>query len=969
VARARRYQKLKAELASAELNILWRSYERLQAELAPLEQEMKRSADSSLTVRSLLRVEEAQLEELRTIALTSEKELAKIRSALEVCVSEIAALETENATLDTRANAARDTISHAERTRILLEEKQEVLARKRESQESERQKLTEALRAAEIELAAVQKEYQEQEKTLEDVLYRAHHHDKHLTGLRTDVTAKGRHLSEKEAALAGLTGRRETHQQELAQIVEQKKVLEAQAGPVTKQEKELQKTFAKLGQEEEALQQRHETQSESVERAEESLRAMQQAIDLAANQIEMLKTLYERGPRSNPALKFLRQQPVAGLVDLLGDALDVPETYARAFAAILGPAAYYYLVESSEAAFEAIDALQQSGAGQAVFVPIRGLQMLEISQTPLPEGTLGRAIDFLNGRLDDPIACHFLGKVVIVRDWAMACALQAWGRENDLTLVSLDGEWITPQGFVCGGAAAAKVPADFGLKKQISLLKQRLDESRANLTKASHAHEGHLTERTSIEQDLMKVRERIASFEDELTRLRESRLQRCALQEHLDKRQATIETELATLVAAIESANREIEMGSHALSEAQERMDKAVSSGSDLEKEMAAVRRQSALVKEKYHRAERQCDDAKHRLEIAELELQGIVNSSGEIVAELQGSEERAIQASKEEGEIARRKSEVEAKLLEKFRRRDGISSELDRQNAHLDEARGRVREQENKLRTLRTGREEGLEGERKLEREVARLHAERDALVAGARSKYGLDLSSPDFAATHTEIISAEIAEQTVADLAVKIEQLEPVNLLAIEEFEQENARLQTMVANRDDLLRAKTTLEETISRINETAQERFLETFGKVRANFQRLFREFFGTGEADLILSGTDLLEADVTLWANPSGKRLKSLSLMSGGEKAMTAIALLFALYQVKPSPFCILDEVDAPLDDTNIVRFNEMIRRHSEETQFILVTHNKRTMEAADTLWGITMEEDGVSKVVSVRLLA
>jgi chromosome segregation protein len=195
----------------------------------------------------------------------------------------------------------------------------------------------------------------------------------------------------------------------------------------------------------------------------------------------------------------------------------------------------------------------------------------------------------------------------------------------------------------------------------------------------------------------------------------------------------------------------------------------------------------------------------------------------------------------------------------------------------------------------------------------------------------------------------------------------LGPVNLLAIEEFEQENERLQRMVANRDDLLKAKATLEETISRINETAQAQFLETFSKVRANFQRLFREFFGSGEADLILSGTDMLEADVTLWANPSGKRLKSLSLMSGGEKAMTAIALLFALYQVKPSPFCILDEVDAPLDDANIVRFNDMIRFHSEETQFILVTHNKRTMEAADTLWGVTMEEEGVSKVVSVRL--
>jgi len=969
MARARRYQKLKAELASAELGILWRDYKRLQTELAPLEREMKRSADSSLTVRSLLRVEEARLEELRTDALAAEKEVAQIRAALEICVSEIAALETENATLDTRANAARDTISHSERTRILLEEKQEVLARKKESHESERQKLTESLRAAESELATAQKEYQEQEKTLEEILYRARHHDKHLASLRADVTAKGRQLSEKEAALAGLTGRRETHQQDLAQIVEQTKALESQAGQATKRETSLQETFGELRHEEAALQHRHGTQTESIEGAEKSLRALQQAIDLAANQIEMLKTLYERGPRSNPALKFLRQQPVAGLVELLGDALDVPETYSRAFAAILGPAAYYYLVESTEAAFKAIDALRQSGAGQAVFVPIRGLQRPEISQTPLPEGTLGRAIDFLNGRLDDPIACHFLGKVVLVKDWATACALQPWGKENDLTLVSLDGEWITPQGVVCGGAAATKVPADFGLKRQISLLKQRLDESRANLTKASHAHAELLTQRTSIDQELMKIRERIASFENELTHLRESRLQRCALQEHLQNRQATIETELAALIAAIESASGEIQMDSRALAEAQERMDKAVSSGSDLEKEMASVRRQSATVKEKYHRAERQCDDAKHRLEIAELELQGIVNSSGEIVAELQASEQRATQATKEEGEIAHRKSEVESQLLEKFRKRDAVSSDLDRQNTHLDEARGKVREQEDKLRTLRTGREEGLEGERKLEREVARLHAERDALVTGARSKYGLDLSSPDFAATHTEIVSAEVAEQTVTDLAVKIEQLEPVNLLAIEEFEQENARLQTMVANRDDLLKAKATLEETISRINETAQARFLETFGKVRANFQKLFREFFGTGEADLILSGTDLLEADVTLWANPSGKRLKSLSLMSGGEKAMTAIALLFALYQVKPSPFCILDEVDAPLDDANIVRFNEMIRRHSEETQFILVTHNKRTMEAADTLWGVTMEEDGVSKVVSVRLLA
>jgi chromosome segregation protein len=193
-------------------------------------------------------------------------------------------------------------------------------------------------------------------------------------------------------------------------------------------------------------------------------------------------------------------------------------------------------------------------------------------------------------------------------------------------------------------------------------------------------------------------------------------------------------------------------------------------------------------------------------------------------------------------------------------------------------------------------------------------------------------------------------------------------VNLLAVEEYDQENERLELMLKNREDLLKAKAALEETIRKINETAEAKFLHTFEAVRANFQTLFLEFFPAGEADLILSSKDLLEADVTIWANPSGKRLKSLSLMSGGEKTMTAIALLFSLYRVKPSPFCVLDEVDAPLDDTNIDRFTRMLRHHTKDTQFILITHNKRTMEIADNLYGVTMQEEGVSKLVSDRLL-
>ncbi len=261
------------------------------------------------------------------------------------------------------------------------------------------------------------------------------------------------------------------------------------------------------------------------------------------------------------------------------------------------------------------------------------------------------------------------------------------------------------------------------------------------------------------------------------------------------------------------------------------------------------------------------------------------------------------------------------------------------------------------------------MEGERRIELEIARLRGEIDALVNNARTQYSLDVAAPDFAEQHQAELATEASPDTFQELKQKIERLGPINLVAIEEYEQENARLEAMLKQREDLLQAKQTLQETIERINETAQARFLHTFEAVRAHFQRLFQEFFVAGEADLILTGSDLLEADITLWANPSGKRLKSMSLMSGGEKTMTAIALLFALYQVKPSPFCVFDEVDAPLDDANIDRFNRVIRMHSEHTQFILVTHNRRTMEIADNLYGVTMEEEGISKIVSVRLLS
>jgi len=206
------------------------------------------------------------------------------------------------------------------------------------------------------------------------------------------------------------------------------------------------------------------------------------------------------------------------------------------------------------------------------------------------------------------------------------------------------------------------------------------------------------------------------------------------------------------------------------------------------------------------------------------------------------------------------------------------------------------------------------------------------------------------------------------VHELKQRIKGLGPINLLAYSEYEEEKNRFDFLNKQRDDLVASEKYIVMTIEEINATAQTQFMETFQKIRENFIKVFRTLFDPGdEVDLWLEeNSDPLEAKIEIIAKPKGKRPTSIELLSGGEKTLTAIALLFAIYLVKPSPFCILDEIDAPLDDANIDRFTRILQDFSRDTQFIVVTHNKRTMESAETLYGVTMQEEGISKLVSVR---
>ena len=246
------------------------------------------------------------------------------------------------------------------------------------------------------------------------------------------------------------------------------------------------------------------------------------------------------------------------------------------------------------------------------------------------------------------------------------------------------------------------------------------------------------------------------------------------------------------------------------------------------------------------------------------------------------------------------------------------------------------------------------------------RLQADLDHLIAQAREEFGVSPGELPAPAEDTEESLARL-ESEAAELAAAIERIGPVNVLAYEEHREEAARLTFLTTQRDDLLRSVAELQDSIRKINATSSQRFAEAFAAINANFKEMFSRLFQGGTAEMrLLDENDMLESGVEISAQPPGKRNQSILLLSGGEKALTAIALLMAIFRYKPSPFCILDEVDAPLDEANIDRFTRLLRDMTEDTQFIAITHNKRTMETADVMYGVTMEEPGCSKIVSVK---
>ena len=692
------------------------------------------------------------------------------------------------------------------------------------------------------------------------------------------------------------------------------------------------------------------------------------------------------------ALAALKQsQEVIGS---LADRIRVPDQQVAAIEAALGQQLQLILTEQPEAATGILADLATNKKGRA---SLAALQLTASGYQGAPDVSAAAAhgIPALSVvTCDDatlPLITALLGHTVIVPDLATATAgYRASGGRYDF--VTPGGEMLTRAGIFTGGSqqGSGKAPASIlGRKNQIAELQTEITALAARVEEASRGKGALVSEQTALQASLEEARTElrqqevaVATRQGEFNALQNSRRSLSARLEQVDR-------DLANLGTQEVASSQKRDALSAQVAELESREQDSGTLVAECSAAVEALRTQRDAATQDLNDAKVQLATeeqlfASHGRQRAPLEIR--IRELTALVARL----------NQELGSFGERRDNFEAGIAQSRRQAEQLQGERETvatQIAQLVEDRkfqeGEIHAREDQLKERRA-QVTALQSRRsQLEVELAQKTMAVQNLRERIQTKYQVNLEEVRSEAikvtiadegpptietvTSDELAAAGLStdwdaiSRQVAELQSKVDDIGPVNLVAIEEYEETEQRSDFLNRQYDDLVQAKTELSEVINRINTETKTMFVETFEKIRANFQVMFTEMFGGGKADLkLVDDGDVLESGIDIMARPPGKQLQSISLLSGGEQTMTAVALLFSIYQVKPSPFCVLDELDAPLDESNINRFLKVLRRFLEHSQFVVITHNKRTIAMADVLYGVTMQEQGVSRIVSVK---
>ncbi|HHL40637.1 MAG TPA: chromosome segregation protein SMC [Deltaproteobacteria bacterium] len=983
--KAERCKALRDELREVELRLAGRSYRELAGRIDEGRRRLSLLADEEAALAARMSAAEAAGEELSGGRDEAEAAFAETRNRLAAIDGEIDGCERENervamlvsglerderrlgeeiAALEAEREAAGGQVEEiasavADREASIARSREELAARERSLAEA-RERLDEERSLLSAEKAAHLKILSELSELKHSMKASMREED----DLRLREARAAREISETSAALEERRARLGELRSGLDGLVEKARSLGAELEKSSAELKALEDERAAVEEELGALTGELSHKASRL-RALEEMEARYEGLKDGVKAVMRLGRDGERGGRSRLS---------SGVRCLLADVIEPSPGFERAVEAVLGDRLQYVLVDDMEGAVEAVEYLKERSAGRGSFVPLKEAGSPVMAGVGDPaiglDGTVDASVLIDEVRVKD--GCEgfvraLLGNVVVVDD--MAAAAELWrGNGAVRTIVTREGEVVDPCGVVTGGRGGG---AEGGILRQkmeikrlrddvarlegrLRPLRQRREGLSAAVAETRKVVEGlretlHSTEigRVEVEGRVKRLAEEVerlstrcgalaserSGAEEKLKEVAAAKAALSARREELEERRGAVEARMAEL------SSREAELAAEC--------ERCRASVTEARVAIASAREQLGALKERLAEKKRLIDELGGRMELKAAEVESGLRERREAQSRAAGLKRRIEKLLSEREGVRRREIEQGEVIAGLVRRQKELEEELKGLRSELS----RVREEAGRLSV-----------------ELKETELRREALSERMADRYGCDLAAYTAGAAAGEgDIDVEALEGRRDELRARLDSLGEVNMAALEEFAELDERHKFLVSQQEDLTRSMEAIRKAIARINRTSRERFRRTFDEVNATFKKTFPRLFNGGRAELRLSDeSNILESGIEIAAQPPGKRLQNMTLLSGGEKALTATALIFSIFLIKPSPFCLLDEVDAPLDDANIDRFNAFLKEMSARSQFLLITHNKRTMELADRLYGITMEEPGVSKAVSVE---
>jgi len=970
--KAERYRALRAELKEKDLAFATLQRRTLDQQIADQNDHLVSAENRWAEILSRLHGKEAENESIRLSLLDADKEIGvqqedlyRRRAAFQSDEQKCEFLRKDLAQLDqTESELGAGLLQLEERTSMLAREIEELdkakhsfiqLSLFEETFLSDKERELEKLQS---EIRIAQTELERGKEALIDLAGQ-------IASLKNDVIAKERRRAE---ITVELTRSRD-------ELVEASKALSDSANKMEETDQALASVRAQMRErvlETTLAQASIQALGTAREEKQQQIGALKEQIQENRSRLLSLEDLqknYEGCQEGVRAIMLKKQQEPSpnGVYGLVAEVIEAPQAYEKALTAVLGERLQYVIVKGHREGVEAIEFLKNEASGRGSFIPL-GLSRKIYKELPLGEAEvvapLMNVVSVKEGYRD--VAEYLLSDVVVVRD--LQSGLSLWNRNGYYsTLVTPDGEVIDPLGIVTGGS---DVPLETGFlaqRRRIRDLKLIISELEVQLPREEHELE-------QLKQELEQADTKKNLLSAEIHRLEIERVrfehEHSAAQREHDRLTQTVQSlrqEQTDLTTAIHLLEDEIQRcdGTTQLrvEEKFERERKLTDRQTEFEGLRQALETAESCVTESRirHAALGEKRDHTHanlanRLKLQEETAQDIAARKARL------------------GDAQMRRAEIEAAIVDLEEALDRNRNELQGLDEQLQAARQSYRalsmelaEIGEAIKELRPQSEAAQEEKSRLQLTVAEKRLELQHLAANLREKYDVDLETLDSSALAGDGSQRELITE-IDELRGRLERMGEVNLAAIGEYEELSQRFGFMSQQKADLEKSIADLQQTIVKLNRICRLRFRESFEAINEKFELIFPRLFRGGKAKLVLTDdNDLLDTGVDIIVQPPGKKLQSITLLSGGEKALTAVSLLFAIFLTKPSPFCFLDEVDAPLDDANIDRFIEMIKEMSAHSQFVLVTHNKKSMHAAEVVYGITMGEPGVSQVVSVKM--